>query len=221
MKLLIDLLMRFGLADYVARQLHRPNGFFGSRFIGKMMNRGNAHLELTAITCANINPNETVLEIGFGNGKMLEELCRLASDGKVHGADISDDLINQVSKRLRAELKSEKLLLHLAGVSQLPLDDNSIDCIITCNTIYFWPNPLADAKELYRVLKPNGRLVCGYRTVDEMENFEFVQRNTDIFKNRLTDSEVEQLLNAAGFDRLEIRVEPSDLAPSHIAIACK
>lgn len=221
MKFLIDLLMRIGLANYIARQLHRPNGFFGSRLIGKMMNRGNAHLEMTALACAKIRKNETVLEIGFGNGKMLEELCRIATEGKVHGVDISDDLIKQVNNRLGAELKAEKLYLHLAGVSQLPLDDNSIDCIITCNTIYFWPNPLADAKELYRVLKPNGRLICGYRTADEMENFEFVQRNTDIFKNRFTDSEVQKLLQDAGFKQVDIKVEPSDLAPSHISIALK
>lgn len=213
--------MRIGLADYVARQLHRPNGFFGSRFIGKVMNRGNAHLEMTALTCAQVRQNEVVLEIGFGNGKMLEEICRSTTQGKVHGVDISDDLVKQVSNRLKAEVTSKKLELHLAEVSKLPLEDNSIDCVITCNTIYFWPKPLEDVKEILRVLKPNGRLICGYRTVDEMENFEFVQRNTDIFKNRFTDSEVQKLLQDAGFKQVDIKVEPSDLAPSHIAIALK
>ncbi len=41
--------MKLGMADYVAEQLSRPNGFFGSRFIGRMMNKSNAELELLAL----------------------------------------------------------------------------------------------------------------------------------------------------------------------------
>ncbi|MCF8463817.1 MAG: hypothetical protein K9G41_03190 [Flavobacteriales bacterium] len=84
MKYLIQLLMKLGMADYVAAQLSRPSGFFGSRFIGQMMNKSNADLELLSLQCAELKPTDHVLEIGFGNGKFLEQLCKLASYSKVY-----------------------------------------------------------------------------------------------------------------------------------------
>jgi ubiquinone/menaquinone biosynthesis C-methylase UbiE len=152
MKILIQLLMKLGMANYVASQLSQPNGFFGSRFIGRMMNKGNADLERFALECAEVSRTSHILEIGFGNGKLLQHLCLTTPDGRVYGVDIADDLINQVSKRLQKQIESMQLELHLAGVSKLPIADNSIDIIITNNTIYFWPEPLTDAKELLRVL---------------------------------------------------------------------
>lgn len=176
---------------------------------------------MTALDCANLKPTDLVLEIGFGNGKMLERLCATVTRGRVIGADVSEDLVKQVSKRLTKQIKTNRLEIHLAGVTELPLEDNSVDCILTCNTIYFWPEPLEDAKELLRVLRPSGRLICGYRTAEEMKNFEFVNRNLDIFLNRYSDNEVKQLFLDAGFTDCSITVEASELAPSHIAIATK
>lgn len=221
MKFLIQLMMKLGLNNFMAKQLSKPNGFLGSRLIGRMMNNGNAHLESLAVKCANINPNNHVLEIGFGNGKLLKQLCSTVTNGKVYGVDISEDLIKQVSARMRHQIESGQLQLHLAGVSNIPLPDSSIDCIITCNTIYFWPEPLKDAKELVRILKPGGKLICGYRDAKEMANYGFVTENSDIFKNRYTDQQVKQLFLNAGFPQVSIKVEQTDLAPSHVATAIK
>jgi ubiquinone/menaquinone biosynthesis C-methylase UbiE len=220
-KYLIRILMKLGLANYVAKQLSKPSGFFGSRIIGRMMNSGNAHLEKTALAYAEVAPDHHVLEIGFGNGKFLGTLCSVVEKGKVYGADISEDLVNQVSSRLKNQIKACQLELHLAGISQLPFDDNSLDRIITCNTIYFWPEPLADAKELLRILKPNGKLVIGYRTTEEMEAYPFVAQNLDIFVNRYSDDEVDGLLKQAGFCAVSTAIEPFELAPSHVAVAIK
>lgn len=221
MKFLIQLMMKLGLNNFMAKQLSKPNGFLGSRLIGRMMNNGNAHLESLAVKCANINPNNHVLEIGFGNGKLLKQLCSTVTNGKVYGVDISEDLIKQVSARMRHQIENGQLQLHLAGVSNIPLPDSSIDFIITCNTIYFWPESSKDAKELLRILKPGGKLICGYRDAKEMANYGFVTENTDIFKNRYTDQQVKQLFLDAGFSQVSIKVEQTDLAPSHVATAIK
>lgn len=221
MKFLIQLLTKLGMADYVAQQLRQPSGFFGSRFIGRMMNKGNADLEQFALASAHVAPSHHVMEIGFGNGKLLAKLCKLVSSGKVYGVDIAEDLLLQVEKRLHNQVENGHLQLHLAGVSKLPLADNCLDTIITNNTIYFWPQPVPDAQEMLRVLKPGGMLVCGYRTKEEMERYPFVTGNLSIFKNRYTDAEVKQLLLNAGFSEVAIKMKPSNLANSHLAISIK
>lgn len=213
--------MKVGLSNYMARQLQQPNGFFGSRFIGRMMNRSNAQLEQLSLASADVRPTDHVLEIGFGNGQLLEQLCSTVSSGKVMGADISQDLMDQVGKRFHSHIEKGRLELHLAGVSQLPLADASIDTIITNNTIYFWPQPLADSKELLRILKPNGKLVVGYRTADDMKNYPFVTQNLDIFKNRYSQLEVEQLLLQAGFRTATTKVEKGEMAVSYVTVAVR
>jgi hypothetical protein len=54
-----------------------------------------------------------------------------------------------------------------------------------------------------------------------MERYPFVSGNLDIFKNRYSDEEVKQLLSEAGFSDVSIKVEASELAPSHVAVAAK
>lgn len=219
MKLLLQLLMKLGLSGYLASQLQQPSGFFGSRFIGKMMNKGNAELDQFAFRCADIKASDHLLEIGFGNGQLLQQLCEVVNEGKVFGADISEELINQVSNRLKDHIESKKLKLHLSGVSELPLGNNSIDTVITNNTIYFWPNPLKDAEELFRILKPQGKLVIGFRTANDMKNYPFVTENLHIFKNHYSEKQVQDLLLKAGFSSVNIRMKKGELADSHVAVA--
>lgn len=214
-------MMSLGLSDYTARQLSRPSGYFGSRFIGRMMNRSNAGLEKLSLQCSVVTTTDHVLEIGFGNGKLLNQLCQQVKDGQVYGVDISEDLIQQVSQRLQVFIRKNKLQLHLAGVSELPFADNSLDTIITNNTIYFWPNPKSDVKELFRVLKSGGKLVIGYRTVDDMANYSFVTENMDIFKNHYSDEQVKQLVTENGFSSINIHVQEEELAVSHVAVCLK
>ena len=45
----------------------------------------------------------------------------------------------------------------------LPWPDRSFDKACAVHTIYFWPQPARDLAEIYRVLRPGGRLVLGYR----------------------------------------------------------
>ena len=221
MKFLLKLLINLGLSGYLAQQLARPNGFFGSRFIGRMMNKGNAELEQLALQSAEIQTTNHVLEIGFGNGQLLKQLCDLITTGKVYGADISPDLIHQVNKRLSSSIESNKLELHLSEVSRLPFPDNSFNTIITNNTIYFWPTPDQDAQELLRILKPNGKLIIGFRTADDMKNYPFVTENLHIFQNHCTTQGVEELLVQAGFSNVSFKGVKSDLAISHVAICTK
>ena len=118
-------------------------------------------------------------------------------------------------------IRNEKLELHLAGVSKLPVKDHSLDKAISCNTIYFWPDPVSDAQEILRVLKPGDKLICGYRTADEIRDYPFVMQNPEIFKNRLTDKGVEELLLTAGFSDVLIEIQKGDVAESHVAVATK
>jgi arsenite methyltransferase len=54
-----------------------------------------------------------------------------------------------------------QLLLDHGSLTALPLDDSSIDAVITLNTVYFISELEAACAELARLLRPGGRAVVG------------------------------------------------------------
>ncbi len=213
--------MKVGFSGYFAKQLSNPHGFLGSRFITRMMNQGNEELEYFGLELMNINGDEHILEIGFGNGRIMQEMNNQLNTGKIYGIDISDEMITQTSKRLKADVNSGKIVLGKANVEKIPFDDNSIDKAFTCNTIYFWPNLEKCAKEVMRVLKQGGTLYCGFREKEIMSRYPFVAQYRNIFKHTMTEQEVKNLFEKAGFSKVNIQVKKSEFVDSYFAVATK
>ena len=80
-------------------------------------------------------------------------------DGKIHGIDVSPAMVTEAIRTLSQEIAEEKIELTLGDAAHLPYRDNSMDRIFHTNCYYFWPDQLAVAKELFRVLKPQGFMV--------------------------------------------------------------
>lgn len=214
-------MMKLGFNGYFARQLSNPHGLIGSRFITKMMNQGNEELEYFGLELMDIKGDENILEIGFGNGRIMQEMCAKLNSGKVHGIDISQEMINLTTKRLQEEVKAGKVILQKASVEQIPADDNSFDKAFTCNTIYFWPDLEECAKEVHRVLKAGGTFYCGFREAETMKRYPFVAEHRDIFKHAMTESEVKSLFEKAGFSKVDIQIRKSEFVDSYFAVATK
>ena len=76
-----------------------------------------------------------------------------------------------------------------------PFKDNSFERITTTNTLYFWPQPTDNVKELLRVLKPTGKLLIAYRSKSCMDQLELAKHGFEKYENQ----DVEKLLHGAGF----------------------
>ena len=92
-------------------------------------------------------------------------------------------------------IDKEKVIFEEASLEKLPFKDNSFDCITTTNTLYFWPQPTNNVKELLRVLKPNGKLLIAYRSKNCMDQLELANHGFEKYENH----DVENLLHNAGF----------------------
>ena len=78
------------------------------------------------------------------------------------GCDYSDSMLTEARRRISEEsklsaLKTTKLDLVRLDVGQIPMKDESIDCLHAGAAMHCWPDLDAAASEIYRVLKPNGR----------------------------------------------------------------
>jgi ubiquinone/menaquinone biosynthesis C-methylase UbiE len=176
----------------IAANLAHPQGEMGT-IVAERMNENNAGVTSLMYDHLNVSKKSRVLEIGFGNGKLLTQLLGMV--GHVDGIDISKDMI-AVGKQLQSEAIEEgRLTLSYGSTSSIPFGDDTFDAICTANTLYFWKDVALDLQEIKRVLKPGGRVALGIRSRSKMELMPFTAYGFTMYEKE----EVEALLEAAGF----------------------
>ena len=139
-------------------QFAHPEGLLG-RFVGMILALKNRERNAWTISMLDIQPDDQVLEIGFGPGQAIQEVAKLTPNGFVAGIDLSDTMVMQASKRNSAAIRSGRVLLQQGSESPLPFEDNKFNKVFAVNSMQFWSNPIAGLQEVRRVLKPGGRVV--------------------------------------------------------------
>jgi arsenite methyltransferase len=165
--------LRERLLATVAGQLGRPHGIL-SPLVARALNLGNERAIAAAVDSAEIARGAVIADIGFGGGVGLQLLLDgVGDDGVVHGIEIADDMLRRARSRFDRDVGSGRLRLSRGSLTELPLDDNSVDALITVNTVYFITELDAACAELARVLRPGGRAVIGIGDPDVMARLPF------------------------------------------------
>lgn len=184
------------LTRILAEQLRQPKGVLG-RLVGRLMARMDKPSNDWAISLMNIQPQDHLLEIGFGPGIAIKKVSEIASNGFVGGIDFSETMLEQASKLNASAVESGRVELKHGEVSSIPYGDEMFDKVFGINVMYVLPDLAKAIKEMKRVLKPGGRITfC-------MPDREFVEKRRrlapkDIFILHDLD-EVIQMLAEAGF----------------------
>lgn len=160
------------LHKIIATQLSKPTGLLAGK-VGKQMNKVNNLLYDFTITAMELKDKESILEIGFGNGKFFNQVFAAADNLAVSGLEFSPEMLKAARANNRAAVSSGKLNLVAGSSEAIPFADNSFDKIFCINVIYFWQDPDNHLKEIYRVLKPGGKFYTTIRTKESMEQMPF------------------------------------------------
>jgi SAM-dependent methyltransferase len=143
---------------YVLMQVRKPTRWVG-RFFLWFMNRSHSGLTDWGLTHVPIEKDFTILDVGCGGGRTIQRLAAIATEGRVVGIDYSAGSV-EASRATNAEKIREGLVeISQASVSQLPFPDAMFDLVTAVETHYYWPDLLADLKEVLRVVKPRGVVI--------------------------------------------------------------
>jgi len=106
-----------------------------------------------AISMANINKNDSVLDIGCGIGyqiPLISKKCR-----QFVGVDFSKEVIKICKKRY----KLSNVRFVCADAKKLPFRKNSFDVVLLIDVLENLPNPILALKEARRIAKNNGKIL--------------------------------------------------------------
>lgn len=183
------------LLKAIGKQMQYPKGFFGKVLFAWMTPKTIAHAQWTA-DLLEIQPEDKIIEIGFGDGSNIKLLLQKASKGFVTGVEISKTAIEMASKKNAKAISDGSATLHLAPGNALPFENNTFDKACSVATAYVIEDPGAVFKEMLRVLKPNGRAAVTFPVRENFMRFKPVA--TDGFHlHELVDLEAE--FKSAGF----------------------
>jgi ubiquinone/menaquinone biosynthesis C-methylase UbiE len=210
---IFDQIMSWGyqpLNQRIIQQYAQPRGWLG-RLVGAVMNCEHRPVtEWTAALLA-VQPHDHVLDVGCGAGMAIQLFATLAQRGFVAGIDYSPTMVKVASQRNVAAVKAGQVAIREGNVAQLSYASETFDKVCAIETFYFWPNPLSGLREIWRVLKPNGRvgIVMEYSkesTIPEKTAAIIAQVGVPYYSG----GDLMELLQLAGFEQVRYITIPGN-----------
>lgn len=169
---------------FLDRMFTQPSGLSG-RIGAMLMAHMNTTVAANVVDYLEIGSTDAVLEIGFGPGAGIEYAAETAEEGYVAGVDVSELMVERATRRNEAAIDAGLVDLRQGSVDDLPFEDETFDAAFSINSLYAWPDQHAGLAEIHRVLHPEG-IVAIVLTKHAGR----------------PDEPLEDLLRAAGFDRI-------------------
>jgi arsenite methyltransferase len=159
------------------------------------------------VALASLKEGETVLDLGSGGGiDVFLAAKKVGPTGKVIGVDMTEEMVTRAeASALKHGYKN--LEFRLGEIENLPVEDETVDVIISNCVINLSPDKLRVFQEAYRILKPNGRLLVS-DLVTEGKLPEEVRKSYDAWAGciagALEKSDYLDKIAGAGFTNVKI-----------------
>ena len=165
---------------------------------------------------AELKEGEIVLDLGSGGGvDVLLAAQRVGESGYVIGVDMTEEMVER-ARQNASRHGYRNVEFKVGEIENLPLDDDSVDVIISNCVINLSPDKLATFKEAFRVLKTGGRILIS-DLVTEGELPEDVRRSFEAWAaciaGALEKQEYVDTIRRAGFRDVSVVAQHSYAEP--------
>ena len=159
------------------------------------------------VALASLKEGETVLDLGSGGGiDVFLAAKKVGPRGKAFGVDMTEEMIKK-ARGTASKYGYENVEFRLGEIEDLPIEDNSVDVVISNCVINLSPDKEKVFREAYRVLKPGGRIMIS-DLVTEGELPDSVKQSLDAWAGciagALEKSQYLDTIRRAGFQNVKI-----------------
>src|SRR5262245_12577221 len=167
---------------------------------------------------AHLRPGETVVDLGCGGGlDVLLAAVKVGPTGKAIGIDMTAEMLERARRNAQKPVAGQvraNVEFHLATIDRLPLPDASVDCLISNCVINLAPDKRAVFREMWRVLRPGGRVALSDIALKQTLPDELardVGAYVGCIAGAVAVADYERWLREAGFPFVQIVDTKSDL----------
>lgn len=185
----------------------KPRGADGEKMLLRM---NDSHGEVTkwAFDFLQVHEGDRILDIGCGGGAALSRLSERITSGHLTGIDYSGVSVEMSQKWNAEDIEKGKMDIIKGSVEELPFEDESFDKIVSVESLYFWPDPAENLKEVFRVLKKGGVFMPVLDVYKKEGLDESILQNVDRFNMFIpTRDEFRSLMENAGFTDIKIHTQ--------------
>lgn len=153
-----------------------------------------------------IENGDTVLDVGSGSGTdIFVSALRTGTEGKVIGVDFTDAMISKATRNI-TESNFRNIRIIRGEATSIPVDDNSVDVVTSNGVLNLVPNKQKAFREIFRILKPGGKLQ--FADIVVHEDVQAVcglvpQLWADCIGGAVTEKSYFEMLTKAGFNDVQ------------------
>jgi len=123
---------------------------------------------------AGIGKGSSVLDVATGTGEPALSIAELVGpEGTVVGTDIAPEMV-EAARRESGRRKLQNTRFEVAFTDSLPFPTNTFDAAVSRFGVMFFPSPIECVGDMFRVLKPGGRIAMAVWSFAEKNLFDYI-----------------------------------------------
>ena len=161
---------------------------------------------------AHVLNGEHVIDIACGTGLVSFRAAEeVGENGLVVGTDISDKMV-ELASSIATQKKYSNIKFLRMDAEDLQIQDSSFDVALCSLGLMYLPNPLQALKEMYRILKPGGRVAaavwgkrenCGWAEIFPIVDKRVASEVCPMFFSLGNDEMLSRIFATAGFSKIK------------------
>ena len=155
---------------------------------------------------ADICEGDVVLDLGSGAGiDVLLAAQRVGESGRAIGIDMTPEMIEKARKNA-VEAGAKNVEFRLGEIESMPVEDKSVDWIISNCVINLAPDKDSVFREAYRVLKPGGKLLVSDIVANHLPKWlrSTISNWANCISGALPEDQYLDAIRRAGLDEIQV-----------------